>query len=358
MAMLALLLLFPLLWPFAAKAIFGHDYTLPEMMANIGISVVLVAGVWGMGHYAQTADTEILNGQVTSKNSERVSCGHSYQCMCIESCSGSGSSRSCTTICQTCYDHPYDVSWNVLTDVGNFTIDRINSQGTKMPPRWNIVKVGDPVAVDHSYKNYIKAAPDSLFSAVAEKTALARYGDLVPAYPLKIYDYHYLDRVIAQGVAVADLAAWNKDLANRLRTAGPLKQVNWVVLLTNSADPAYADAVRVKWLGGKKNDVIVVLGAPEYPKLAWTRIVSWTDKELFKVQLRDDLLKLEALDHTAVFDLLEKHSGESFVRKNMADFEYLSNEIEPPTWVLIMAGLLGVLSSLGLSIYFAKNDTF
>ena len=41
-----------------------------------------------------------------------------------------------------------------------------------------------------------------------------------------------------------------------------------------------------------KNDVVVVMGTPSYPRIDWVQVLSWTDVELFKVQLRDELMDL------------------------------------------------------------------
>lgn len=356
MEILALLLLFPLAWPFVAKAIFKHEYTFIELTINVVIAVALTCAVWFAGRYSQMADQEVLNGQVISKSREQVACEHSYRCNCYESCSGSGTNRTCSTTCQTCYEHTADFEYSLHTSVGAINVARIDRQGISTPPRFAAAGVGDSVAVPHKHLNYIKGAPNSLFSAIAEKTALSRFGEQVPDYPLNIYNLHYLDRVLTHGVRVPDLAVWDQDLANRLRLLGPAKQVNWVILFTSTADPAYSNAVRVKWLGGKKNDVILVLGTPDYPKLSWASVLSWTDEELFKIRLHDDLMELGEVDRVAVLDLLESHTKTSFVRKSMKDWAYLMNEIQPPTWVMVLAGLLGVVSSVGLSIYLSHNN--
>lgn len=355
MAYLALLLLFPMIWPFIAKAIWKHEITLIELSTNIVVVVLAVLAAWYGGTYAQSADVEILNGRVTGKDSEHVSCEHSYSCNCREVCSGSGQNRSCSTQCDTCYEHPYDIDWTLRTSVEDIEVPRVDRRGTEEPPRWTSAKAGDPVAVTHTHTNYIKGAPDSLFSAVAEQSALARFGKDVPAYPSAVYDLHYVNRVLAAGVSIPDIEAWNSDLASRLRLLGPAKQANWVVLITSNPSQAYADAVRVKWLGGKKNDVVVVLGAPEYPKLSWVRVLSWTDKELFKVELRDDLLALNVVDRERVLGTLERHTTSSFVRKQMRDFEYLSSEILPPTWLIVLIAIGGALCSVGLSIHLSTN---
>lgn len=358
MEMLALLLLFPLLWPFVAKLIWNHHITFGELAVNVVVGVLIVALGYMGGTSFQSADQEVLNGQVTAKSRDKVSCSHSYRCMCVESCStDSRGNRSCTEICQTCYDHAYDIDWNLATTLGDIEIDRVDRQGVDEPSRWRRATIGDPVAVTQRYTNYIKGAPESLFNAAVEKRALERFRAQVPAYPLDVFDYHYLNRVLAAGVKLPDHAAWNRELALRLRKLGPAKQVNWVVVFTAAADPAYADALRAAWLGGKKNDVIVVMGTPAYPAIGWVRVLSWTDKELFKVQLRDDLQALKTADRVQVFDTLEKHVGSSFVRKQMKDFDYLRHQIEPPGWLLATLFILSALASVGLSLYFRSKET-
>lgn len=163
----------------------------------------IVLAVLGVGYefarYTDTSDTEIISGVITNKTRTEVSCRHSYECNCVEICSGSGSNRSCSRTCQTCYEHSYDVDWDLLTNAMNHTIgiDTVDSQGLIQPPRWSKAYVGEPVAIPHTFTNYIKANPN---------TVLLRYHiDLkdpkfwIPDYPNHVYDYYRLDRFYAVG---------------------------------------------------------------------------------------------------------------------------------------------------------------
>lgn len=355
METLALLLVFPLAWPFVAKLIFKHELTVPEIGANIAAGVIVVVIGYFGGSYHQMRDIEIINGQVVGKESKKVSCEHSYSCNCRQSCSGSGESTSCTTTCDTCYEHDYDVNWLLSTTLGTIKISRVNRQGTKEPPRYTRAQKGDPVALRHAYENYIKAAPDSLFNTAVERGALAKFEGRIPAYPNKVYDYHYVDRVLAVGLTVPELKEWNQELALRLRSLGPAKQVNVAIVFVNESDPAFATALRAAWLGGKKNDVIVVAGTPAYPAVEWVRVLSWTDKEVFKVELRDELFFQKMVDRKNMLDTIEKHVATTFTRKSMKDFAYLKDEISPPTWMLIVLFLLSAISSVGISVAFSRN---
>ena len=185
MEALLLLLLFPLAWPFIAKRIWHTTINWQEMGLNIVIIVLLAAGVWQLGKYGQTADTEIWNGRVVSK--ERVH-GHylrSYDCNCHEVCSGSGDNRSCSTECDTCYEDRYTVKWSAKTTVGNVTFDTKDSPWISVylspdPPAYARCVKGEPASIEHGFVNYVKAVPESLFRQDGAENVFA---DKVPPYP-------------------------------------------------------------------------------------------------------------------------------------------------------------------------------
>jgi hypothetical protein len=74
------------------------------------------------------------------------------------------------------------------------------------------------------------------------------------------------------------------------------------------------------------------------------------------VALRDHLQDLKTLDRQSVIALLHADTQKSFARKHMKDFEYLKWEIDPPLWVSLLAFVLSAVFSVGLSIYYSKND--
>lgn len=162
---------FNLLWPLLMQFFFAKTIATGEMFATIGLVLVLGFSSWAIGNHLDKLDTEIISGQVEGKKQVKVSCSHSYKCHCYTTCSG-GKTRTCTQHCSTCYDHPYDFDWDVYTTIGEFEINRVDRQGTTEPPRWTQIKVADPVAREHSYVNYIKVAPDSLFNNLKNVNAL------------------------------------------------------------------------------------------------------------------------------------------------------------------------------------------
>lgn len=316
--------------------------------AAIGFAAASVLGIIVLagGLFAKTADTEVLNGQVVGKYQDTVSCSHSYTCNCRTT--GSGNNK--TTTCDTCYEHTHDYDWVLKTTVGNIKIDRIDRQGAWEPPRFTKAQNGDPVAQTETFTNYIKGAENSLFNDEESKSSATKFTGKVPKYPLQIYDYHYLNRVLTVGTNVPNIVEFNRQLSLALRTLGPAKQVNVVVVITSIEDPNYAYAVNRAWLGGKKNDVIVVIGSKDYPTIDWVRVISWTDSQIFKIQLRDNLQDLGTLaDSNAVIKVISDQITANFARKHMKEFEYLKTEIDVPMWAIIVAFILVFVSAIGVS---------
>ena len=306
--------------------------------------LILACFAFYMGKAGQTMDVEVLNGEVTGKHNERVSCEHSYQCNCrqVQSCStDSRGQRSCTstTVCDTCYEHSYDVDWIVDSNIGHSRISRVDRQGLSTPGRWAATQVGEPYADTHIHTNYVKAVPESVFH-LSDKLIAEKFKTMIPAYPKEIYDYYRINRALTVGVNVPDLQLWSNDISTILKQLGPQKQANIITLFVNTDDPAYEYALRQAWLGAKKNDIVVLFGTTQYPKIDWVRVMSWTDKEIFKVQLRDALQDMGTIDRMTMIPVIKDLTLKEFKRKSMKDFAYLENEIDPPTWVIILAIVL------------------
>lgn len=326
----------------------------------VGILAAVFLGISLIGFFTgkagKTMDVEIWNGEVTGKAQEQVSCEHSYSCNCkqVTSCTGSGSSRSCSTStsCDTCYEHSHDYDWVVKSNVGNKNISRVDRQGVHTPPRWASVQIGEPFSRENIHTNYVKAVPDSIFHA-SDKMIATQFASMIPAYPKQIYDYYRINRALTVGVPVPDLQQWSDDISRILKQLGPQKQANVIVVFVKTADTNYEYALRAAWLGAKKNDIVVIIGTTDYPKIDFVRILSWTDKEIFKVELRDAIQELETIDREKIIYAIFTYTLRDFKRKSMKDFEYLSNEIDPPNWVIVLVFIV-MLVATG---FFAFKDS-
>jgi hypothetical protein len=328
----------------------------------IGLASVMV---YMIGKSGKTTDYEVWNGQVTGKSVERVSCEHSYACNCrpVTTCSGSGKDRTCTTSvqCDTCYEHSFDYDWILYTNLAHgIRISRVDRQGKVEPPRYTTAKSGDPVAEVHTFTNYVKAVDESIFNPDKGIGSLEAYMNSVPGYPISIYDYHYISRFIPVGFAAPadEVKRWNLDIANMLKTLGPTKQANVIIMPVKTADPNFFYAVQKKWLNGKKNDIVVMLGVDEYPKISWVKVMSWTDRKLFITTLEDDIEQIGTLDREKIISAIQSDTVKYFERKRMRDFQYLESEIRPEPWVVVFAFLIDIIGSVLLLQFMRRKFPF
>lgn len=354
---LLLLVILPIPW--VAQWIWPHNVKFSEIAIVTAISAVLTLTVYGAGRYAMMADIEMLNGQVLSKERHHGRYERSYECNCKQVCTNSSGHESCYSKCDTCYETHYTVRWFVDTSVQQITIQERDSTSRSVyddpnPTRYTEIQKGDPVTIPHWYVNYVKAAPDSLFHA--SRASGVAFANKLPPYPGQVYDIYKLDRAVTVGVPVPDLAEWNRDISKYLGTVGPSKQVNLIVVFVDTADSNYIHALSGNWIGGKKNDVTVVVGTTQYPTIDWVRVLAWTDREEFKVRLVHELEELTTIKRQEFLDVIKTRIDGMYQRKPMSDFKYLEYSFDPPVWVVVLSLVVGVLSAAGTTYYFYTQN--
>lgn len=352
---LLLLLTIPAIIAVAGYFLGKGKITWKEFGVQFGVVVIIMAAGYFLGRCGATRDVEVWNGRVAEKHKGTESCCHSYPCNCREECSGSGKNKSCSTVCDTCYLHSEDEYWSASsTNRENIYYNGCNSPGSSTPVRWARIVVGEPTAVEHSFTNYIKAAPDSLFT---KHGLIERYKKYIPRYP-RVYDHYRINRALFVNINEPKLGQINKRLSKINADLGKRKQVNIILVVVKSADRGMIHGLEEAWLGGKKNDLVLVIGAPKYPSISWVGVMSWTKQEMLKLTLRDKIESMGVFDSKKILSLVEKEVESKFVRRQMSDFKYLSASIEPPFWLLITLFIIGIIVSGVLQIYFWREDPF
>jgi hypothetical protein len=342
------MLLLPLGIITAAKIAWPDKVTVKEFLACIGVVLMLMCVGYFVGRSSRTSDTEIWSGRIRSKTRETEPCSHSYECFCTTDSKG-------RTTCRTCYEHAYDVAWVARTTNDELAYrDGSNPPYSLPPSRWRHIRVGEPTAIEHSYTNYIRGNPDSVLRT---RGFGERYRTSIPSYP-EVVDHYRANRFLTSGVTVPDAAEYRTWLDGLNADLGRRRQVNIIVLVTQHSNPEYADGVRELWLGGKKNDVIVVVGAPDFPRIEWARVITWSRSEELKVNIRDRVMAMREFEPRGFFWILRDEVGHHFIRRPMHDFEYLAATITPPTWVIVLLTMLGILSACGLAWHAVHNDWF
>lgn len=327
-----------------------------EALVQAAVGVALMGGGYMAARYAKTVDTEVWNGKLV-KTAGTQRCCHSYSCNCSTTCSTDMEGHlSCSEDCETCYEHEGDLYWSASTTNGESIFhDGCNPPGTDPPAAWLAMEDGEPTAVERKYINYIKGAPGRFFR---RPWLLDRYKGRLPPYP-RVHGLYKADRFIMSsiGEAMPDLAGLNRELSRINGDLGKARQVNIIVVVT-AEDSSYAEALSEAWLGGKKNDLIVVVGVHGFPRIGWARVVSWTDARGIKGTIEDRVVGLGDFDGRRLLSVVEHEVSTKFQRRPMRDFRYLIKEIEPPTWALWILVALGLLVSGGLQAWFWVRDPF
>ena len=363
MSQALLILIVPISWFFIAKYLLRHTFNFKELGLSIAIVSILVIVTIQLGKYGQTIDFEIWNGYVVSKERVHDTYEESYSCNCRETCSGSGKNRTCSETCDTCYRTHYTVDWNAVTTVGNITFDSEDSTWSSVydtpdPKVYKRCKKGEPASIEHTYTNYVQAVPESLFNDDGH-TVTEQFAGQIPAYP-RVYSFYQINRVIPVGTkGIANIAKEiDAGLDEALKTLGAQKQANIIVILTGITDPTYRYAVEQAWLGGNKNDIVIFVGLDDQ-NIIWSDVMTWalnSGNELFHVTMRDGIMDMKTLDAKRFVPFVAQTVSKLYDRPQMASYEYLANEIDPPSWVIWLALFFAFGGSAGLTWFFHVKE--
>jgi hypothetical protein len=369
------IILIPVAISVVCKFALKMDISWLEWTTQVLVGTLCLFLIWGLGSMTTTGDKEILNGAVTGKEAIRFSCPtntsnpcrNGYDCNCVTICTptydskGQISGQSCTTTCDRCYVYPWEQNWMVYSDVKGreFEIDRVDRQGADQPRRWSIVQPGDPVSIPNKYTNWVKASARTLFRDGDQ--GLETYAALLPQYPV-IYDYYRVDRFIPTNVQVtkATYNSWNLALSNALRTLGPKKQMNAIIVTVEGAPRDYAFTLRRHWEGFKKNDAVIVIGLKN-GSVQWAEVMSWSKNSIFDVEVRNMTMNyigtdFNTIDPVAFMARYDEISMRNFLRRPMEEFEYLKGDIPPPNWLVILSIVLALIFGVGTSYLFSVVD--
>lgn len=357
------MLLIPLVWVAFVKFYLRKTYTWGEAGVHLAVVAALMVGGSMAGKYYGLSDTEILSGQLTGKSRIEDQYTETYQCNCVTT--GSGSSQ--TTVCSTCFREHYTVDWILKSTLGNYTVKSLDSLSSSVyrtpdPALYTRAKKGDACSKENSYTNYFRAAPNSL----KHVTAATRYDNylkqgFLPAYP-SVHSLYKVDRVLDPGNKMPSQTEnkLNRLLGLELRQLGAMKQVNIVVVIAPVEAKSYRYALEKHWMGGKKNDAIVVIGSPEYPKVKWADVITLagtTGNEMLAVKIRDQLLDLNNLNNVdKVSDIIATNVKKHFKRMPMAEWEHLKNEYSPPMWLILTLMVVNLIVNALFTWYFHRND--
>jgi hypothetical protein len=328
-----------------------------------------VGGFKALSEHLGTKDMEIWNGWVTEARYYEDWNEYIHQTCYYTTCSGSGKDQTCTTHSYDCsYVDYHPERWEITESNGaEFEVDKktydylvrlfipLGSRPTFVDLRRNYhTNDGDmykavwpgtdgtiePVNMPYSYENRVQASR-SVFNYQHISDQEAQKLGLF-AYPrVGLFNYPSV---------LGDCGPETKEANELLRfhnaKLGKQKQLRMWVLCTASADPGFGQLQESYWVGGNKNEVVVILGQ------GWTHVFSWTDNKSPIIEIRDFASQSNSLLMTVNF--MADKLGREFQRKHFREFSYLT--VETPTWCIVTTFILTLMVNVGLSWFIIHNE--
>ena len=321
------------------------QFTVKEFLAlEVGM-VILLTGGFFLAREAAMADNEVWSGRITQKES-----GTQHCCHCHSECTAHDSKGRCTSSHEVC-SHSRDYWWSLDVSTGDEISVQRCSGSSRDPAIWTNAYVGEPAVVEHYFRNYLLADPDSVFVQQATASGTA------PAYP-SVHGLYKINRAINLGTKM-DAKVWSAKLDEILADMGGKRYVNINVIATTNKDPAYAQVIERDWLYGKLNDVTFILGAPDGVNVEWAAVVTLpTGNSMLRVVGRDELIGSNLTDPDTTLATISSVVDANWKWAGIEQFAYLAWAAQPALWVHVLLYLLGIAGSGGGSIYMLNNDVF
>lgn len=340
------LLIIPLLVGGAMFLIYKTTITWKEFLLMEVASIAVLVGGFFFARWGALQDVEHWNGRITKKNHGTMHC-----CHCRQECCGRDKKGNCNCWREVCA-HTHDYYWSLSVSTGDtVVVEDCEPWASSVPKAWTNARIGEPASVAHRFTNYLLADPDSLMHEGAHEEFLNQ----VPNFP-RIHGHYKVNKVIPHGVNLSK--QWELGLREMNADLGASKQVDITLLVTKVADPAFAEAVEVKWMYGPKNALIIVAGSPKGKTFEWVRVVSLSRVERLKIELRDKLQGMSLTDPEAGLSMIRKLVSAHFERTPMAEWEYLASSAKPKTWMIILLYILGFVGSVALGFVMHTKDVF
>jgi hypothetical protein len=305
-------------------------------------------------------------------------CSRSYACG--ETCSGSGKNRTCSTKWCTeyypCKQWGGDNAWltnqrggkmrvskskynQLAKQFGNEEIIELNRhksydiivdgerQHTKWPGTW---QTAQPIVEGHTYDNKSQASTTIKFRKVTDKIK-AQYG---------LFDFPELWGWEERTVLDKSGKNWQADKYFRYLNGilGPKKRLRLWVLIFRDQPRDAALWQKDYWKNGNKNEFIICIGADKAGKVMWGEIISWTEQEALKIEMRDYVENMGTVDEKTMLALAqhtEKKVGKEYIKPSF-DKKFAHLSVNPPTWIMVTVAIFIFLVNAGVALFVVKNN--
>lgn len=194
----------------------------------------------------------------------------------------------------------------------------------------------EPITDVRYFENRIKATP-SVFNFV-------KVGDNIPIFPYPENKNPWIsNRVMGITFKTISTRLWDEMCAR----VGPIKRVNVIIVGFDSRETMMAEWQKAKWLGGKKNDLVLTYG----PK--WAKVFGWSESDICKKNIESILLQNTI--NNDIIPLIEKEIYDNYKKREFTeDFAYLQVEPSSKSWILFI--FLMIITQALLYVGFHHTD--
>jgi len=233
-----------------------------------------------------------------------------------------------------------DLHRDYHTDDGDKYITKFNGD-------FNIL---EPITVTYTYENRVVAS-NSIFKFEKADTATFKL------FEYKEPDNNYqINSILTQKTNIYNIREANKLLSQYNALLGHKKEARMWFLIFDNKDYQYSIQQENYWQGGNKNEFIVVLSLNDSNHVQWCRIISWSESEQLKVDVRNYIKNMGKFDLIKAIQYTKDGVEKQFIRKNFEEFNYLN--VEPTETALIIVYILSLLITIGTVIFIIKNDIY
>lgn len=203
----------------------------------------------------------------------------------------------------------------------------------------------EPVSCTMTFENRVKASP-SIFSFIK-----------VPENTKGLFDWPATTDPFSSnrllGLAKKYFSILLFDQMNT--RLGPTSKINVIIIGwdSNKFDSTIAKYQEAKWIGGKKNDLVLCYGYSN--KIDWAYVFGWTEKSIVKCNLETILLNNQ-IPNNNLLSIIEQEIVTNYQLKNWDKFNYLT--IEPPGWsYIVLIIIMGIIQGVIWFMFMNNNES-
>lgn len=293
------------------------------IVAGTAIALIMYYGAI----YSAATSTEIWNGQVTGKKRVYDPYDESYEC----GKDSKGNIKWCT---REVPRWRFDIESNA-----GKTWYAYRESKNDVPRIYLNAESGEPFATTRAFQNYQYASQQQI-----HVNKLNEYAGWLPNYP-EIYNGFKVDHALSNGINVNNL---NHMLAWAHKRWGPKYGINVIVCMVSDKDIGFSNALRDKWVGGRKNDAVVTIYIDDAENVKNVEVFSRSTRTKhddtqadFNMALRESVAKVKTYEFEEIVNAIEV-ALPLFEREDLKQYDYLAADYEAPLGLVILGVIVEI----------------